>query len=189
MNTVVKKLDRRKTIKTYGNSKSSRQDVFNKSSSQFDAMKEDERLDSPSNISGKKPNEKTVWDLPATIRDDFAQHDPVSMFPDGSSTIPDNTMTQKRLMDDALLAENSLAVPNPELQAPSGSSASSIPWSAYLTTQGVSAHLYTHRTFNSPVATDKESNTCKVSAERRRSTSHRCKPRIENKVEGRAVAH
>jgi len=43
-------------------------------------------------------NEKT-WDLPDTIREDWVQHEPNGLFPDPSSTVPNATMTQQRVLD------------------------------------------------------------------------------------------
>ncbi|KAL6704799.1 hypothetical protein ACN47E_007603 [Coniothyrium glycines] len=39
------------------------------------------------------------WNLEGTIRDDYARHDPTTMFPEPSSTIPNATMTQQRILE------------------------------------------------------------------------------------------
>jgi hypothetical protein len=43
------------------------------------------------------PSEAT-WNLEATMRDEYAQHEP-AMFPEPSSTVPNATMTQQRVLD------------------------------------------------------------------------------------------
>lgn len=77
------------------------------------------------------------WGLPTSLADDFAIHEPLAMFPEQSSTIPDNSPTQQRLVHEAMLA-NAPAPPvvNQVCDAKESSS-SSIPWSAYIDTQSV----------------------------------------------------
>lgn len=78
---------------------------------------------------GNKSPEKT-WDLPASLRQDFQEHEPVSMFPDPSSTVPDNTMTQQRLVEQALWNQ---MLPSPaQAEEAAASTTSSFPWSTYL---------------------------------------------------------
>jgi hypothetical protein len=89
--------------------------------------------------SGVGDGREKTWDLPPSMRDDFAQHDPVSMFPDAdaSSTIPDNTFTQKRLIEEALSVKQIVIKAHSQTQA-SACSEFSIPWSD--STQGVSQY-------------------------------------------------
>lgn len=146
------KQQRAKTVKTYGQSRQRRLDALedanwafvalregkqghNSSGKPADARKSQEALpstDAPAeDPSGSIPS----WELPGSIQDDFAHHDPIAMFPGPSSTIPDNTMTQQRLIDEALSMH--APVPFSEFhipEAPAGSN-SSIPWSAYIASQ------------------------------------------------------
>lgn len=105
-------------MKTYGSS-SKRQDEADK----FDLYKDDQVASEAGAMAG--------WDLPATLRNDFAQHDPTPMFLEPSSTVPDNTMSQQRLIQEALAVDGMTLSHNKGDQ--SQPSESSIPWSAYLT--------------------------------------------------------
>jgi hypothetical protein len=78
-----------------------------------------------------------LWELPGLIQDDFDLHQPMAMFPDMSSTVPNNTLTQQKLIDEALHANRpdthmQMPLPDPTRQD------SSIPWSAYMKTPSVS---------------------------------------------------
>jgi hypothetical protein len=44
------------------------------------------------------PSEEAIWNLEGTMRDEYARHEPV-MFPEPSSTVPNATMTQQRVLD------------------------------------------------------------------------------------------
>ncbi|KAF2496341.1 hypothetical protein BU16DRAFT_617788 [Lophium mytilinum] len=73
------------------------------------------------------------WELPGSIQDDFEHHQPLAMFPEMSSTVPNNTQTQQRLMDELLRSHHPnmpVAMPLPDQTTQN----SSIPWSAYMTT-------------------------------------------------------
>lgn len=80
------------------------------------------------------------WQLPASLQEHFAHHEPNAMFPEPSSTIPDNTMTQTRLIEDAI--EGLKVAPITEITVTDlttqKTSDSSIPWSEYLYTPSVS---------------------------------------------------
>lgn len=83
-------------------------------------------------------SESAKWDLPPSIHADFARHDP-SMFPEASSTVPDNTADQLRMIEAALndrTGKPTTTIPIKDSSSCSGSS--SIPWSAYLATQNKS---------------------------------------------------
>jgi len=65
------------------------------------------------------------------------QHEPLAMFPEQSSTIPDNSPTQQRLVNEAIFA-NAPPVSTVGVQvSENNESSSSIPWSAYIDTESV----------------------------------------------------
>ncbi|KAE9971466.1 hypothetical protein BLS_004426 [Venturia inaequalis] len=135
--TPESKLGRTKTMKTYGSSSKRTRGLLNPGSSLFDDLKVDEQKSPHATITQseeietvQKSPEKT-WSLPASLRQDFQEHEPVSMFPDPSSTVPDNTMTQQRLLEQAL--SNSMLPPPPQPnEEAAASTTSSFPWSTYL---------------------------------------------------------
>jgi hypothetical protein len=70
-----------------------------------------------------------LWDLPGTLRQDYMLHDPNLMFPEPSSTIPNATFTQQRMLENIVVppllgaiseADAPLYQPPPE---------ASVPWS------------------------------------------------------------
>lgn len=134
--TPETKLGRRKTFNTYGSSSNRTRGLLNPGSSLFNDLKADEQKGPGATITqreetepGNKSPEKT-WDLPASLRQDFQEHEPVSMFPDPSSTVPDNTMTQQRLVEQALWNQ---MLPSPaQAEEAAASTTSSFPWSTYL---------------------------------------------------------
>jgi hypothetical protein len=78
------------------------------------------------------PANEKGWELPGTIHANWIQHEPNGLFPDPSSTIPNATMTQQRVLERvnalALLgAESDVDVPPYEPPAEP-----SIPWSDLL---------------------------------------------------------
>jgi hypothetical protein len=70
-----------------------------------------------------------IWDLPGTLREDYMQHDPNAMFPEPSSTIPNATLTQQRILEKVvappLLGTNSESDAPPYQPPPEPS----VPWS------------------------------------------------------------
>jgi hypothetical protein len=70
-----------------------------------------------------------VWDLPGTLREDYMHHDPNAMFPEPSSTVPNATYTQQRMLEN-LVAPTLLGI-NSELDAPQYQPPpeASVPWS------------------------------------------------------------
>lgn len=137
ISTPEKELGRRKPVKTYGSSSKRARGLLDSGSSLFDELKADEQRSASSTITqreeaepGNKFAEKT-WDLPASLRQDFQEHEPVSMFPDPSSTVPDNTMTQQRLVEEAI-SNQMLPPPVQQVEEAVTSTTSSIPWSTYL---------------------------------------------------------
>lgn len=70
------------------------------------------------------------WLLAGTMRDAYAEHDPLAMFPDPSSTVPNATLTQQRVME-GVFAPNFLGSDVDGSRTPFQPDAS-IPWSEYL---------------------------------------------------------
>lgn len=70
------------------------------------------------------------WVLDGTIREAYAQHDPNTMFPEPSSTIPNATLTQQRMMQGL----HAVVLPGPDVAtgAVPFEPVASIPWSEYL---------------------------------------------------------
>jgi len=145
-----KKIERRKTGKIYGQPKQQTHAfLFDDSASAFEALAVEE--DQISLVHCTHPS-NTVPDaflditlnvipdatstgvsiiprnLPGPIHDRFAQHEPSTVFPYPSSTVPDNTLTQQRLLDEAL--SNHLLEPIP---GPADPPRSSTPWSTFMT--------------------------------------------------------
>ncbi|KAF2652851.1 hypothetical protein K491DRAFT_718523 [Lophiostoma macrostomum CBS 122681] len=109
-------LDANKPLKTYGRSKTLLSSPFLPQ-----ALLEDE---------GPGRN---AWGLEGTMREDYVRHEPMAMFPEQSSTIPNATLTQQRLlaevMDPAFLGidiDTVTDLPRQELAK------SSIPWSDFI---------------------------------------------------------
>ncbi|TID21713.1 hypothetical protein E6O75_ATG05108 [Venturia nashicola] len=135
--TPESKLGRRKTVKTYGSSSKRTRGLLNPGSSLFDDLKTDDQKSPDATITTaeemepvQKSSDKT-WSLPASLRQAFQEHEPVSMFPDPSSTVPDNTMTQQRLIEQAL-SNSRLPLPAQPTEEAAASTTSSFPWSTYL---------------------------------------------------------
>lgn len=135
--TPEPKLGRRKTVKTYGSSSNRTRGLLNPGSSLFDDLKADEQKTPDATITQLEEIEpvhkspENTWSLPASLRQDFQEHEPVSMFPDPSSTVPDNTMTQQRLVEQAL-SNSMLPPPAQPTEEAAASTTSSFPWSTYL---------------------------------------------------------
>ncbi|KIW06786.1 hypothetical protein, variant [Verruconis gallopava] len=73
---------------------------------------------------------KDDW-LPSTLQHDFVEHNPTVLFSEQSSTIPDNTMSQQRMIQQALVANMPPEFLTQDKKNPTQNSDSSIPWSAY----------------------------------------------------------
>ncbi|KAF1982910.1 hypothetical protein K402DRAFT_456945 [Aulographum hederae CBS 113979] len=129
---------RKKSVKAYGQS-ATRSAGISSSDSSFEAMKDEEpprkrgllgdAVDEGLPTGLQDDEAPKSWHLPASLQNDFARHDPVSMFPDASSTNPDNTLTQQRMIQEAL-AEN--AANRQMKDGDAKGSNSSVPWSAYM---------------------------------------------------------
>ena len=77
-----------------------------------------------------RPTDDAEWLLEGTMRDAYVEHDPNAMFPDASSTVPNATLTQQRVLN-GILAPSSLGSDVDTERAPFQPDAS-IPWSEYL---------------------------------------------------------
>ncbi|KAL2354374.1 hypothetical protein BJ546DRAFT_977093 [Cryomyces antarcticus] len=75
------------------------------------------------------------WGLPGSTAEQFAAHEPGAMFEDPSSTIPENTLEQQRLVEEALLANAERPARTLQPLADLHTSSSSIPWSTSVATQ------------------------------------------------------
>ena len=119
---------RKKTIRTYeSSSKRSR------------TLAHDDQIRlSSSKVRGQAPQstDQIPW-LPPTLQADFAEHEPQMMFSEPSSTIPDNTMTQQRIIQQAIETANPSATVSTQNKSETQNSDSSIPWSAYKDAQAV----------------------------------------------------
>jgi hypothetical protein len=102
-------------------------------------------LPSTRNQEGKDDARLREWQLEGTIRQDYAHHEPMAMFPEPSSTVPNTTLTQERLLEE-VLAPGFGIMPEDEPEAEPTMpryepQKSSIPWSDYLKSSSVS-YLY-----------------------------------------------
>jgi hypothetical protein len=77
-----------------------------------------------------QPTDDADWLLEGTMRNAYVEHNPNAMFPDASSTVPNATLTQQRVMD-GILAPAFLGSDVDTERAPFQPDAS-IPWSEYL---------------------------------------------------------
>lgn len=145
----AKRLQRSKTLKTYSKSSQRQTTTFEGSEKSLDGCMSSSRKESPSPTISRSTVSQThaktptqnAWLLPASLQEEFVCHDPNSLFPDVSSTVPDNSLTQKRLVEDAIDALRApqnlveISVTDPTTQKTSDSS---IPWSDYLHSPSVS---------------------------------------------------
>ncbi|KAF2003313.1 hypothetical protein P154DRAFT_561421 [Amniculicola lignicola CBS 123094] len=124
---------RKKPAKTYSRSKS----VF--SSPYLErTIVELEPQKSPTRAPGKTDQ---AW-IAGTMREDYVQHEPLAMFPEPSSTVPNATLTQQRMLEEARaplrtdigLPEDLVLFHPQDSPVPYQPAKSSIPWSEYLRT-------------------------------------------------------
>ncbi|KAF3040931.1 hypothetical protein E8E12_007452 [Didymella heteroderae] len=73
---------------------------------------------------------ETYWGLEGTVREAYAQHNPNTMFPEPSSTVPNATLTQQRVLDGILAPV--LLGSEVDAGRTSFHPDASIPWSEYL---------------------------------------------------------
>lgn len=145
-----KKIERRKTGKIYGQPKQQTLPfLFDDNDSAFEALAVEEgqiSLVHCTHLSNTVPDaflDVTLnvipdatstgvsiipQNLPEPIHDRFAQHQPSTVFPYPSSTVPDNTLTQQRLLDEALSNHLLESIPGP-----ADPPRSSTLWSTFMT--------------------------------------------------------
>jgi hypothetical protein len=77
-----------------------------------------------------------ILPLEGTLQDDYAAHEPMAMFPEPSSTVPNATYTQQRLLEEVM--NPAFLGIEPEADAPQYQPAkSSVPWSDFLNSPSV----------------------------------------------------
>ncbi|ORY11872.1 hypothetical protein BCR34DRAFT_600995 [Clohesyomyces aquaticus] len=81
-----------------------------------------------------------AWGLDGTIRANYAEHEPLAMFPETSSTIPNATYTQEKLLDQVMSPTFLGVAPEPDMP-PYEPAQASIPWSEYLRTSPTDAEV------------------------------------------------
>ncbi|KAF2745143.1 hypothetical protein M011DRAFT_479293 [Sporormia fimetaria CBS 119925] len=79
------------------------------------------------------------WELPATIHQDYTDHEPMALFPEPSSTVSNTTLTQERLLREVMAPEflgleSDHGLDTAALQPQYEIQKSSIPWSDYIKT-------------------------------------------------------
>ncbi|OJD37638.1 vacuolar protein sorting-associated protein 11 like [Diplodia corticola] len=115
----TKRPDRRKSTRTYGRSDRGDYSLFGEGENAFEFMKQDETVrrrsdrgdcahqnedEPPPQTSGEYSavNQATLPTMPSFLQEDFAGHEPAVMFPMAmSSTIPEATLDQERLLEAA----------------------------------------------------------------------------------------
>ncbi|KAK4983727.1 hypothetical protein LTR50_007046 [Elasticomyces elasticus] len=132
-----KKAQRTITIKTYGskdvqNSGETLKSGFVASISAQAGSRRAERLGS--GAAACNSDQRLPWEQPDMLGSDFAAHDPHFMFPDRSSTVPDNTMTQQRLVEEALSLKRSFGIGRAGHTENTLPTSSSGPWSTSVDT-------------------------------------------------------
>ncbi|PSN72937.1 hypothetical protein BS50DRAFT_568539 [Corynespora cassiicola Philippines] len=78
-----------------------------------------------------EPQTEDTWVMEGTLREDYMRHEPMTMFPEASSTIPNATFTQQELLKE-VMAPGFLGIEfnaDGPLYEPAKSS---VPWSQYL---------------------------------------------------------
>ena len=123
MSSPTSSSKRKKTMRTYDSARKRTKTMAHTEPEQLEKLRKDNQL--------AGTGSKDDWHLPATLLDDFAQHNPNAMFSEQSSTVPDNTQSQQRIIQQALLANRSATSSTQAKSNPTQRSESSIPWSAY----------------------------------------------------------
>jgi hypothetical protein len=83
---------------------------------------------------------RQTWPTEGTLRDNYDGHEPMAMFPEPSSTVPNATYTQQRLLDEVM--NPAFLGIEPETDAPPYQPAkSSVPWSDFLNSPSVRINL------------------------------------------------
>lgn len=112
---------RKKTVRTYESSSKRSKTLAHDNGPRSSLSKRQEQAPQ----SGEVP-----W-LPPTLQADFAANEPQMMFSEPSSTVPNNTMTQQQMIQQALEANVPVATASTQNKSETQNSDSSIPWSAY----------------------------------------------------------
>lgn len=111
---------RKKTVRTYESS-----------SKRSKTVAHDNGLRGNPEEQHQNSSRKAEW-LTSTLKPDFAAHEPNMMFSETSSTIPDNTMTQQRIIQEAIeTSRPGETISTQNKSDHTQNSDSSIPWSAY----------------------------------------------------------
>ena len=162
LSSSSKKLDRRQTFRIYGRSNQGTHDSISASEALFDIMKQDSpsirRSSAPANPDNDSPSvaHETLlsappdvagslsaeqWTLPGSMRDLLAEHEPITMFPEGSSTVPDSSSTRQRLLDDAIAARQEYQAAVTQIGGCPRTDSPSIPWSTFIQTPSVCRNI------------------------------------------------
>ncbi|KAF2762008.1 hypothetical protein EJ05DRAFT_507607 [Pseudovirgaria hyperparasitica] len=142
----TKRLERSKTMRTYGKPTQHRAADYSEINETFRRTQftQGDTSAIKSSNQSRNPSSQTIhsemtqaWHLPASLQQEFALHEPNAMFPDPSSTVPDNSSTQKHLVQDAIDAFRAPTVVEISVTdfTTQKTNESSVPWSDYLQTQ------------------------------------------------------
>jgi hypothetical protein len=77
-----------------------------------------------------QPTDGAVWLLEGTMHNAYVEHEPNAMFPDASSTVPNATLTQQRVMDG--IHAPAFLGSDVDIESAPFQPDASIPWSEYL---------------------------------------------------------
>jgi hypothetical protein len=114
---------RGKTMNTYSSASKRTKTMAYDRTQNFDPLRHD--------TARAQPRAQEDWNLPATLRNEFAEHNPNAMFSEPSSTVPVNTMSQQRIIQEALETGRPIVANTQGKSDQTQNSESSIPWSAY----------------------------------------------------------
>ncbi|KAF2866827.1 hypothetical protein BDV95DRAFT_611497 [Massariosphaeria phaeospora] len=109
----------KKVLKTYGRSRT----VFGTPLSTHGQMKP--------TLEETELNSEKSWGLQGTMQDNYVQLEPMAMFPELSSTVPNATMTQQRLLEE-IMDPGFLGFGEEGRATPYEPAKSSVPWSDFL---------------------------------------------------------
>ncbi|KAF1936545.1 hypothetical protein EJ02DRAFT_413784 [Clathrospora elynae] len=133
--------------------------------------------------SNPAPSDEAGWNLQGTMRDNYARHEPMAMFPEPSSTIPNATMTQQRVLEavnaPAMLGQGFEDAKPRYITSPEPS----VPWSDLMKFTPVEASEQTQSSNREQPASDLPSATPPRTTQQDRElrTSQRSSP-LRNKV-------
>ncbi|KAF2182166.1 hypothetical protein K469DRAFT_752256 [Zopfia rhizophila CBS 207.26] len=104
-------------------------ETYGRSKSVYSSPFQEEILDPKSKKNGVSSDK--VWNLEGTIREEYAGHNPIELFPEMSSTVPNTTLTQQRLLEE-VMSPSFLGIEREAEVMVYEPVKSSIPWSDYL---------------------------------------------------------